>query len=1124
MWNSNYLTKLAEKAQQAAASVEAQLNDSVGAVGINTSSSAHGSNSSGAYGNAAAAMSVHDEDDIMMDDDDDFFGDNDDDDVGDPGRMDRGFDATKMPVNGDNTIADIKTNNDAPQEEEQIHAHATTPPEPPLSSSSVEEALVANGYDDNDGWNNDEVDDIVIDFENGEQDHNAAQLPMDHADGSATLNENPKTTTVTLPLKQSQDEEVAVVDEEENHYHPATAVASDESTSPSPIPEKEQNQLEHVTHDDAHQDNAASESVVAGSTAQASQAMGKEPPSNLISEPSCNYNGMISSLEGMGFERDQINNAIQQCNNHDGDMQVLIAFILENGNDNKVSDGLSSSSSSPAVVSAVAAEKTQNTISAPSESLFDNSPEIEVANVEDTVSPSADALTPDPADKVSDESLRKEIGKIESMISEVISDENSMLAVEEPSTVDIDNVTKENDDKGFSNADENICANVGFVSNQIGEVAAQLLLEDQCDQEDVQNSIEMNKRIREQSLEIENLRKQLSVREDQLRKKSMEMANLNDHYESELDGLKSKVAETKAEAKRRILKAKERVEDMQKRLAAATATAQDDENKDAIIEELRKEGSALAQQQSTFEQSIRLARKDVRDLSDSLEDEKEKNGALEGKVKAITDELRETSKRLDLAKEGQKRALKLEEELDKKSEELVSNVSLQRSLKEKVDQLRVELAISKDETEKAKQGLISKGEQESERLKKEKDDLYKDLEAKLRMSEKEANLREDALRHEVSELRKRWQDAVRRADALSLDVQESTAPLMRQLESSEKQNRVRAAAWAEIESKLRSQLESITISNEKLEKDISDLKSSSGRATRLLQVKEEECIDHQQNIKIMEEKIMLLQKNLDESESRRHQLMEEKASLESLSSEEVMKTKNEMMKMVVESEERYRLELDQAEQLLKEERRKYDELEILVEDLRDELDSSKSQIHKDEFEKDLEVATDQAAILLSTLNGLTADDTVVNEKSSATAIDMNGGSFAAMEQLSQGLNCTKKELASLRKQLTTSEAVRRDLVVELNQLRSSSEKIPELERRVEELTWELDDREQEIQGLHEDIMDIKNMYRDQLNSLLEEKLVGSTPLNTPMKNNCDLGTESLQGIHTDGEDTYTDEP
>ena len=58
-------------------------------------------------------------------------------------------------------------------------------------------------------------------------------------------------------------------------------------------------------------------------------------------------------------------------------------------------------------------------------------------------------------------------------------------------------------------------------------------------------------------------------------------------------------------------------------------------------------------------------------------------------------------------------------------------------------------------------------------MRREHNDLIGDLELKLRTSEREAGVREDALRHEVAEIRKRWQDAVRRADGMRKDLSQS---------------------------------------------------------------------------------------------------------------------------------------------------------------------------------------------------------------------------------------------------------------------------------------------------------------------------------------------------------------
>jgi len=61
-------------------------------------------------------------------------------------------------------------------------------------------------------------------------------------------------------------------------------------------------------------------------------------------------------------------------------------------------------------------------------------------------------------------------------------------------------------------------------------------------------------------------------------------------------------------------------------------------------------------------------------------------------------------------------------------------------------------------------------------LQQETTSIRNDLEAKLRTSEREANMKEDSLRHEVAEPRKRWQEAVRLCDALTIDLQQRSAP------------------------------------------------------------------------------------------------------------------------------------------------------------------------------------------------------------------------------------------------------------------------------------------------------------------------------------------------------------
>ena len=55
------------------------------------------------------------------------------------------------------------------------------------------------------------------------------------------------------------------------------------------------------------------------------------------------------------------------------------------------------------------------------------------------------------------------------------------------------------------------------------------------------------------------------------------------------------------------------------------------------------------------------------------------------------------------------------------------------------------------------------------------------LEGSLTRHQHEAALREEVLRGEVNDMRRRWQDATSRSEEIAADVHESTAPLLRQI-------------------------------------------------------------------------------------------------------------------------------------------------------------------------------------------------------------------------------------------------------------------------------------------------------------------------------------------------------
>ena len=267
---------------------------------------------------------------------------------------------------------------------------------------------------------------------------------------------------------------------------------------------------------------------------------------------------------------------------------------------------------------------------------------------------------------------------------------------------------------------------------------------------------------------IAQLESQLYQREEQLSSKSDQITSLTLQFDSETTQLRTVISETKEEAKKRILRAKDRVEEMQTKLTDAVRRADaaggSSQEQSGIIAALRAEGEQLARKQSTMEQSVRSAKGEARELQEKLDIEMDARKKEEAKVDVLEKEVKSLKDELASARKGETLSKKLEGELvaakEESEKQRASNLVLDQQLKE----LKDERKALKKEVEEARAGAAIELEGESNKLRKERDDMLGDLENKLRTSEREANVREDALRHEVSELRKRWQDAVRRAE------------------------------------------------------------------------------------------------------------------------------------------------------------------------------------------------------------------------------------------------------------------------------------------------------------------------------------------------------------------------
>jgi hypothetical protein len=622
------------------------------------------------------------------------------------------------------------------------------------------------------------------------------------------------------------------------------------------------------------------------------------------------------------------------------------------------------------------------------------------------------------------------------------------------------------------------------------------------------------------------LQEQLQQREEQLVSRTEQMSTIQAMHESEKRELQSKIQNTKAEAKTRIQKARERVEAMEAKLqnvsAASNSTAGDAAQQAEMIVALRAEGEHLARKQSEMEQAVRSAKGEARSLRQELEEEMAgKDNALEKIAKLETD-LKATKDSLSAARRGESQAGKLESGLQQAREESERKSASILSLEQQVKEFKAETKELHTELEAAMKGAAVDNERDQKKWRKEHHDAVEDLETKLRNSEREAGAREDALRHEVAELRKRWQDAVSRADSLSMDSQSSTAPLLRQLDSIHRQNRARASAWAELETKLRSELEENVIANEKLSRERSDLKTKCNRFERTANELEGELKATKNSLEEKSVRVKVLEEKLADMETEGAKMKEEWAEVERLANEGVSRVRSEMTVTVVESEERHRSQLDALEAELRQEREKRSQLEGQVENLIKNAElivpqgmlQQSSEGNQSTKQKRLRQSEGQADILAGALTGLGGEDSDDDDDEdddedhggeNGGRNNGSGGSFAALEELTSRLKAARVELNTLRMSYADAEKSRKELAEELGEARNAREKLPLFEAKVSELTSENNQQSLELQALQEDIVEVREMYRTQLNLLLEEKAAAAVaaanaPKSSPIAN------------------------
>nr|XP_046240493.1 TATA element modulatory factor [Scatophagus argus] len=548
--------------------------------------------------------------------------------------------------------------------------------------------------------------------------------------------------------------------------------------------------------------------------------------------------------------------------------------------------------------------------------------------------------------------------------------------------------------------------------------------------------------------------------------------------------------------------------------------------KEEQIRGLLEEGEKLSKQQLQHSNIIKKLRvkekesdtkitKQQKKIKEQDEELRQLQQVLDAKEE-VEKQHRENIKKLNAVVERQENELSrlqsASEELQEKNRSL--QAALDNSYKElaelhKANASRAseaeEAALNRDTQAKEQLSLALEKAQEEARIQQEAlADQVADLRLALQRAEQQQARKEDYLREEISELQQRLQEAETRNQELSQSVTSATRPLLRQIENLQASLGGQTASW------------------EKLEKNISDrladaqaqlaiaVEKERAATEDLLSLKSQLASLESQNSLIRQEKARFVaqleaEKNkrekLEDESSRDHVELENLRAehvrvLEDAKKEKLLLTNQlEMEKMKVEQEKK---KCYLAQEALKEKERK-----AMTHSVGEPPACSTPSLSRSSSIS----GADNAGLHTSIYS---QDDSLDHSLSTMTmsvsgtnlyeAARLSGGS-SIIENLQSQLKLREGEIAQLQLEISNLERSRSVMAEELVRLTNQNDEMEEKVKEIPKLKIQLKDLEQrhntilqmygekaeEAEELRLDLEDVKNMYKTQIDELLQNQ-------------------------------------
>ncbi|KAG9456133.1 hypothetical protein H6P81_000641 [Aristolochia fimbriata] len=630
----------------------------------------------------------------------------------------------------------------------------------------------------------------------------------------------------------------------------------------------------------------------------------------------------------------------------------------------------------------------------------------------------------------------------------------------------------------------------------------------------VSDSVDTDAELEKLRMEMKMMEAALQGAARQAQSKADEIArmmNENEQLKSTVEELKKKSGESESDALREeyhqrvaslerkvyaLTKERDTLRREQSKKSDATALLKE---KDEIINQVMAEGEELSKKQAAQESQIRKLRAQIRELEEEKQRLNSKIQVEETKVESIKRDKAATEKLLQETIEKSQAELAIQKEFYTNALNAAKEAEALAEARAN-SEARIELEGR----------LREAGEREATLVQ-----TLEELRQTLTRTEQQAVFREDMLRRDIDDLQKRYQASELRCEELIAQVPESTRPLLRQIEALQETTARRAEAWAGVERALNSRLQeaeakaaaaeerersmnerlSQTLSrNAVLEAQVSCLRAEQAQLSRTLEKERQRASENRQEYLAAQEAAATHEVHAKQLED---ELKEFRSKYKLELQQEV--THRELVAKELEQERAARLELERA---------LHRETAPPTAKQFPYTENGNASIRKLSSAGSLS-SMEESYFLQASLD---SSDGVFSERrlSGETAMtpyflkSMTPNAFEATLRQKDG------ELASYMSRLMSLESIRDSLAEELVKLTAECEKLraeastlPSIQAELEALRRRhtaalelMGERDEELEELRADIVDMKEMYREQVDMLVNQLQIMSSSVDT----------------------------